>query len=76
VLTTAQLVQTPTYNFNKVSSIMYLDVGANWNVSDKTQLDTYNLKLNWQVAPSKMGGATAMVTTQDAACALAAAVAT
>ena len=29
---------------------------------------------NWLVAPSKMGGATAMVTTQDAACALAAAV--
>jgi outer membrane receptor protein involved in Fe transport len=31
-------VQTPTINFNKVSSILYFDVGANWNVSDKTQL--------------------------------------
>jgi outer membrane receptor protein involved in Fe transport len=36
--TTAQLVQTPTYNYQSVDSIMYLDVGANWNVSDKTQL--------------------------------------
>jgi outer membrane receptor protein involved in Fe transport len=31
-------VQSPTINFNKVSSILYFDVGANWNVSDKTQL--------------------------------------
>jgi iron complex outermembrane receptor protein len=30
--------QTPTINFNKVDAILYLDVGANWNVSDKTQL--------------------------------------
>jgi len=30
--------QSPTINFNKVSSILYFDVGANWNVSDKTQL--------------------------------------
>jgi len=30
--------QTPTINFDKVDAIMYLDVGANWNVSDKTQL--------------------------------------
>jgi outer membrane receptor protein involved in Fe transport len=30
--------QTPTINFNKVDSILYFDVGANWNVSDKTQL--------------------------------------
>ena len=30
--------QSPTINFNKVSSILYLDVGANWNISDKTQL--------------------------------------
>jgi outer membrane receptor protein involved in Fe transport len=36
--TTAQLIQTPTYNYQNVDSIMYLDVGANWNVSDKTQL--------------------------------------
>jgi outer membrane receptor protein involved in Fe transport len=30
--------QTPTINFNKVDAILYLDVGANWNISDKTQL--------------------------------------
>ncbi len=36
----APTTQTPTINFNKVSSILYLDVGANWNVSDKTQLYT------------------------------------
>jgi iron complex outermembrane receptor protein len=30
--------QTPTINFNKVDAILYLDVGANWNVSDKVQL--------------------------------------
>jgi outer membrane receptor protein involved in Fe transport len=34
----ASSVQSPTYNFNKVDAIFYLDVGANWNVSDKTQL--------------------------------------
>ena len=34
----ASSVQSPTINFNKVSSIMYLDVGLNWNTSDKTQL--------------------------------------
>jgi len=34
----APTVQTPTINFNKVDSILYFDVGANWNVSDKTQL--------------------------------------
>jgi hypothetical protein len=33
-------LQTPTINFNKVDAILYLDVGANWNVSDKTQLYT------------------------------------
>jgi outer membrane receptor protein involved in Fe transport len=31
-------VQSPTINFNKVDAILYLDVGANWKVSDKTQL--------------------------------------
>ena len=40
ILTTAQLTQTPTINYDAVDSIMYLDVGANWNVSDKTQLYT------------------------------------
>jgi outer membrane receptor protein involved in Fe transport len=34
----APTVQTPTINFNKVDAILYLDVGANWNVSDKTNL--------------------------------------
>ena len=34
----APTTQTPTINFNKVSSILYFDVGGNWNVSDKTQL--------------------------------------
>ena len=32
--------QSPTINFNKVDAILYLDVGANWNVNDKTQLYT------------------------------------
>jgi len=31
-------VQSPTANFDKVDAIFYLDFGANWNVSDKTQL--------------------------------------
>jgi iron complex outermembrane receptor protein len=31
-------VQSPTINFNKVDPILYFDIGANWNVSDKTQL--------------------------------------
>jgi len=31
-------VQSPTINFNKVSSILYLDIGINWNASDKTNL--------------------------------------
>jgi outer membrane receptor protein involved in Fe transport len=34
----ASSVQSPTYNFDKVDAILYLDVGANWNFSDKTQL--------------------------------------
>jgi outer membrane receptor protein involved in Fe transport len=40
IFTTAQLTQSPTINYNKVSSIMYFDVGGNWNVNDKTQLYT------------------------------------
>jgi iron complex outermembrane recepter protein len=31
-------VQSPTINFDNVDSVLYFDVGANWNVSDKTQL--------------------------------------
>ena len=38
VLTQAQLTQTPTINYNAVDSIMYLDIGVHWNVSDKTTL--------------------------------------
>jgi len=34
----ASTTQTPTINFNKVDSILYLDVGVNWNASDKTQI--------------------------------------
>jgi len=33
----APTIQTPTINYNKVSSMFYLDVGADWNYSDKTQ---------------------------------------
>ena len=40
MFTTAQLTQTPTFNFDSVDSIMYLDVGGNWNISDKTQIYT------------------------------------
>jgi len=31
-------VQSPTYNFDKVDSVLYLDVGGNWNMSDKANL--------------------------------------
>ncbi|HYS47005.1 MAG TPA: TonB-dependent receptor, partial [Rhizomicrobium sp.] len=34
----ASTTQSPTIDFNKVDSILYFDIGANWNVSDKTQL--------------------------------------
>jgi len=33
-------VQSPTINFDKVDAVLYLDVGVNWNVSDKVQLYT------------------------------------
>ena len=32
--------QTPTINFNRVSSMFYLDVGMNWNYSERTQFYT------------------------------------
>ena len=32
--------QTPTINYNRVSSMFYLDVGLNWNYSPKTQFYT------------------------------------
>ena len=34
----ASTVQSPTINFDKVDSILYFDVGVNWNASDKTQI--------------------------------------
>jgi len=34
----APTIQTPTINYNKVDSILYLDMGVNWNVSSSTQL--------------------------------------
>ena len=37
----ASTLQTPTINFDAVDAILYLDVGANWNISDKTQLYTH-----------------------------------
>ena len=36
----ASTVQTPTINYNRVSSMFYLDVGLNWNYSPKTQFYT------------------------------------
>jgi iron complex outermembrane recepter protein len=33
----APTIQTPTINFNKVDSAFYLDVGANWRVSESTE---------------------------------------
>jgi hypothetical protein len=33
-------VQTPTINYNRVSSMFYLDVGFNWNYSERTQFYT------------------------------------
>jgi len=36
----APTVQTPTINYNRVSAMFYLDVGFNWNYSEKTQFYT------------------------------------
>ncbi|MDB5739154.1 MAG: TonB-dependent receptor, partial [Alphaproteobacteria bacterium] len=47
--------QSPTINFNKVSAILYLDIGANWNVSDKTQLYTRIDNLT-NIRPPDTGG--------------------
>ena len=63
-LTTAQLTQTPTINFNSVNSIMYLDVGANWNVSDKTQLYTQIDNIA-NIRPPDTGGQNANNTLYD-----------
>jgi len=34
----ADTVQSPTANFDKVDAVFYLDIGLNWNITDKTQL--------------------------------------
>jgi outer membrane receptor protein involved in Fe transport len=36
----APTVQTPTINFNRVDAMFYLDVGLNWNYSERTQFYT------------------------------------
>ena len=36
----APTIQTPTINYNRVSSMFYLDVGMNWNYSERTQFYT------------------------------------
>jgi iron complex outermembrane receptor protein len=64
VLTTAQLTQTPTINFNRVDSIMYLDVGANWNISDTTQLYTQIDNVS-NIRPPDTGGQNANNTLYD-----------
>jgi len=62
--TTAQLTQSPTYNYDSVDSIMYLDVGANWNVSDKTQLYTQIDNIS-NIRPPDTGGNTVNNTLYD-----------
>ncbi len=51
----APTVQSPTINFNKVSSILYFDVGLNWNVSEKTQIYTEVDNLT-SIRPPDTGG--------------------
>jgi iron complex outermembrane recepter protein len=60
----ASTVQSPTINFSKVSSILYLDVGANWNVSDKTQLYTKVDNIA-NIRPPDVGGQNANNTLYD-----------
>jgi iron complex outermembrane receptor protein len=48
-------VQSPTINFNKVDAILYLDLGLNWNVSDKTQIYTRVENLT-NIRPPDTGG--------------------
>ncbi|HEY4077754.1 MAG TPA: TonB-dependent receptor [Rhizomicrobium sp.] len=60
----APTTQTPTINFSKVSSILYLDVGLNWNVSDKTQLYTKVDNLT-NIRPPDTGGQNANNTLYD-----------
>jgi outer membrane receptor protein involved in Fe transport len=56
--------QSPTINFDNVDSIMYLDVGANWNVSDKTQLYTQIDNIT-NIRPPDTGGQNANNTLYD-----------
>ncbi|HEY8253707.1 MAG TPA: TonB-dependent receptor, partial [Rhizomicrobium sp.] len=51
----APTIQTPTINFNKVDSILYFDLGGNWNVSDKVQLYA-NIDNVANVQPPDTGG--------------------
>jgi outer membrane receptor protein involved in Fe transport len=57
-------IQSPTVNFDNVDSIMYLDVGADWNVSDKTQLYTQIDNIT-NVRPPDTGGQNANNTLYD-----------
>ena len=36
----APTIQSPTINFDRVDAMFYLDVGANWNINERTQLYT------------------------------------
>jgi outer membrane receptor protein involved in Fe transport len=60
----ASSLQTPTINFDKVDAILYLDVGANWNVSDKTQLYA-NVVNAANTRPPDTGSSTANNTLYD-----------
>jgi iron complex outermembrane recepter protein len=57
-------IQSPTINYDSVDSIMYLDVGANWNVSDKTQLYTQIDNIA-NIRPPDTGGQNANNTLYD-----------
>jgi outer membrane receptor protein involved in Fe transport len=60
----APTTQNPTINYNKVDAILYLDVGANWNVSDKTQLYTKVDNVS-NIRPPDTGGQNANNTLYD-----------
>ena len=60
----ASSLQTPTINFGKVDAILYLDVGANWNVSEKTQLYA-NVVNAANTRPPDTGSSTANNTLYD-----------
>ena len=60
----ASTVQTPTINFDKVDSILYFDVGVNWNASDKTQIYA-NVVNAANTRPPDVGGQNANNTLYD-----------